>query len=151
MFIYLLKLAFLLNKAQMGVVTDPHTGPLHLRVKELLAQGCLVCIGQDDISDAYYAYGRENMMEVAFLASHLLWMTSRQEMETIFDMITTKSFKTMGIEHALKVGAEAHLVVHDQPNVWEVLRYHEAPAFVISHGKVVDREKMWNIFKMQEW
>ena len=90
-------------------------------------------------------------MEVAFLASHLLWMTTRPEMEIIFDMVTTKSFKAMGIEHALKAGAEAHLVVHDQPNVWEVLRFHEAPAYVISHGKVVDREKMWEIVKTQEW
>jgi len=147
---YLMKLAFLLNKARMGVVTDPHTGPLHLRVKELLAQGCLVCIGQDDISDAYYSYGRENMMEVAFLASHLLWMTSRPEMETIFDMVTTKSFKAIGIDHALKEGAAAHLVVHDQPNVWEVLRFHEAPAYVISHGRVIDREKMWKIARAQE-
>jgi len=33
---YLQKIAALLKKARMGVVTDPHTGPLHLRVRELL-------------------------------------------------------------------------------------------------------------------
>jgi len=148
---YLMKLAHLLKKAQMGVVTDPHTGPLHLRVRELLAEGCLVVLGQDDISDAYYAYGRNNLMEVAFLASHMLWMTARDEMEVLYDMITTKAFKAIGIDHALKVGADAHLVVHEQPNVWEILRYHEAPAYVISHGKLVDRDRMRKIVKMQEW
>jgi cytosine deaminase len=63
---YFQKVAALLKKAQMGVVSDPHTGPLHARVRELLHEGVLVCLGQDDISDAYYPYGRNNMLEVAF-------------------------------------------------------------------------------------
>jgi cytosine deaminase len=71
---YFQKVVALLKDARMGVVSDPHTGPLHARVKELLEEGALVCLGQDDISDAYYPYGRNNMLEVAFLASHLLWV-----------------------------------------------------------------------------
>lgn len=67
---YLQKIAALLKQAGMGVVTDPHTGPLHARVSELLEEGMLVCLGQDDISDAYYPFGRNNALEVAFLASH---------------------------------------------------------------------------------
>jgi len=42
----------------------------------------------------------------------------------------------------LKVGAPAHVVVLDAPNVLEALREHAAPAYVISHGKLIDREKM---------
>ncbi|MCJ7533080.1 MAG: amidohydrolase family protein, partial [Anaerolineales bacterium] len=64
---YFQKISALLKKAQMGVVSDPHTGPLHARVRELLDEGNLVCLGQDDISDAYYPFGRNNMLEVAFL------------------------------------------------------------------------------------
>ena len=45
-------------------------------------------LGQDDISDAYYPYGRNNMMEVAFLATHMLWMTGRGEIEKLYDMAT---------------------------------------------------------------
>ncbi len=67
----------------MGVVSDPHTGPLHARVRELLADGNLVCLGQDDISDAYYPFGRNNMLEVAFLGSHLLWFTTKQDIQTL--------------------------------------------------------------------
>jgi cytosine deaminase len=135
---YFQKLAALLKKAEMGVVTDPHTGPLHARVHELLEEGVLVCLGQDDISDAYYPYGRSNMLEVAFLASHLLWMTAAAEMETLYDMITTKAAQAMGLhDFELKVGAPAHLVVLDQPNVLEALRHHDRPAYVISHGKLV--------------
>ena len=136
---YFQKVAALLKQAQMGVVSDPQTGPLHARVKELLEEGALVCLGQDDISDAYYPYGRNNMLEVAFLASHLLWMTTRAEMETLYDMITVKAAEAMGVtDYGLEVGKTAHLVVLTQPDVLEAFRHHEPPAYVISHGRLVE-------------
>jgi len=139
---YFQKVAALLKQAKMTVVTDPHTGPLHARVKELLAEGASVCLGQDDISDAYYPFGRNNMLEVAFLAAHLLWMTTHQEMETLYDMITVNAAKAINLKnHQLKVGANANLVVLNKPDVLEALREHAAPRMVISHGKVVDRAK----------
>jgi cytosine deaminase len=79
------------------------------------------------------------MLEVAFLASHLLWMTTRAEMETLYDMITVCAARAMGLrDFELKEGASAHLVVLDAPNVLEALRDHAAPLVVISHGKVVN-------------
>ena len=148
---YLQKLAAVLKRAEMGVVTDPHTGPLHARVQELLEEGVLVCLGQDDISDAYYPYGRNNMLEVAFLASHLLWMTTAVEMEILYDMITTRSAQAMGLrDFELKVGAPAHLVVLDAPNVLEALRDHAAPTHVISHGNLVDQMKMRDMARSPE-
>lgn len=140
---YFQKVSALLKQAKMGVVSDPQTGPLHARVHELLEEGNLVCLGQDDISDAYYAYGRNNMLEVAFLASHLLWMTTRPEMEILYEMITTRAAECIGIKNfKLVVGNPAHLVVLDVPNTLEALRYHDAPVHVISHGKLVDQDKM---------
>ncbi len=140
---YFQKLVSLLKEAQLAVVSDPQTGPLHARVKELIEEGALVCLGQDDISDAYYPLGRNNMLEVAFLASHLLWMMTKGEMDKLYDMITVDAARALGMaDFELKVGAPAHLVVLDQPNVLEALRHHEPPAYVISHGKLVD-ESVW--------
>jgi cytosine/creatinine deaminase len=145
---YFQKVAALLKKAQMGVVTDPHTGPLHARVRELLQEGVLVCLGQDDISDAYYPYGRNNMLEVAFLASHLLWMTTAADMETLYDMITLSAARAMGLkEFGLKVGAPANLVILRERSILEALRNHEAPLFVVSHGELVDMNKVDAIVK----
>ncbi len=80
------------------------------------------------------------MLEVAFLVSHLLWMTSAQEMEILYDMITTSAAQVMGLSNfKLAVGAPAHVVVLNQPTVLEALRYHERPAHVISHGKLIDK------------
>ena len=103
---YFQKLAALLRQAGMPVVTDPHTGPLHARVRELLAAGIVVCLGQDDVSDAYYPFGRNNMLEVAFLASHLLWMTTEDDMERLYDMITVDAARAMGLDDLrIEVGA----------------------------------------------
>ena len=140
---YLQKLAVILKKAKLGVVSDPHTGPLHARVRELLEEGVLVSLGQDDISDAYYPYGRNNMLEVAFLNSHLLWFTTREDMEVLYDMISINPAQAIGLNNfEIKEGAIANLVVLDQPNVLEALRYHEKPRFVVSHGNLIDQAKI---------
>lgn len=136
----------------MSVVSDPHTGPLHARVKELLEEGLNVCLGQDDISDGYYPFGRNNMLEVAFLAAHLLWMTTNRELEALYDMITVNPARAINIkEHSLKIGAPANLVVLAAPNVLEALREHGAPLYVISHGKLIDRVRMETLARTGEW
>ena len=140
---YLRELMALLGKARVSVISDPHTGPLHARVKELLGAGINVGLGQDDISDAYYPLGRNNMLEVAFLASHLLWMTKKSEFETLYDMITTRAAAAIGLErYGIGLGCAANLVVLDQGDVAEALRFHAPPRVVISHGRVVDTDRM---------
>ncbi|MDX9899741.1 MAG: amidohydrolase family protein [Spirochaetia bacterium] len=130
------KLEALLLKSGMGLVSNPHTGPLHARVKDLYAAGVPVALAQDDIADAYYPFGRNNMLEIGFLAVHLLWMTGFEQMEKIYDMITTKAALALGIKgHELKEGNPANLVVLKQENVWKALLEHEAPAYVIKSGK----------------
>ena len=149
---YFQKVAALLRQAKMAVVTDPHTGPLHARVKELLEEGVTVCLGQDDISDGYYPFGRNNMLEVAFLAAHLLWMTTNREIETLYDMITINAARAMNLDnHILKVGSSANLVVLAAPNVLEALREHAAPLHVISQGKLINRAKMESVASTGEW
>ncbi len=117
---YFQKVAALLKQADLAVVTDPHTGPLHARVKDLLAVGVTVALGQDDISDGYYPFGRNNLLEVAFLAAHLLWMTTNRELETLYDMITVNAARAMNVRgHGLRAGAPANLVVLAAPSVLE--------------------------------
>jgi cytosine deaminase len=133
---YYRKIEYLLKRAQIGVVSDPQTGPLYARVKDLYNAGVRIALGQDDIADAYYPFGRNNMLEVAFLAAHLMWMNSRQEMEILYDLITTNAAQALGAEgHNLKEGGNADLVVLNAESVWEAIWNHEAPLFVIKAGK----------------
>lgn len=135
---YFRKVSALIRKADLGVVSDPHTGPLHARVKELYQMGVNVALGQDDIADAYYPFGRNNMLEVAFLAAHLLWMTTFDDMNVLYDMITTRAAKALGIDdYGLEEGKAAHLVVLNAGTVWEAIWEHERPRYVIKDGKNV--------------
>jgi cytosine deaminase len=140
---YLQRLARILRSARVAVITDPHTGPLHARVKELLDEGVMVCLGQDDISDAYYPFGRNNMLEVAFLASHLLWMMTRQEIEKLYDMITVDAAIAINLgPFGIFEGAPANLVVLDHAHLVDALRFHAPPKYVFSKGKLVDPARM---------
>jgi cytosine deaminase len=131
------KLAALLKKAGVGVVTEPHTGPSHVKVKELLAAGVPVALSQDDVYDAYYPYGRCNLLEVAFLAVHLLWMMSSQDRETLYDMITINAAKIMRIQpYSLAKGNPANLLILDAEDLREAFTYHSEPLCVIKNGTV---------------
>lgn len=139
---YYRKMEALLKKARMGLVSDPHTGPLYARVKSLYKAGVSVALGQDDIADAYYPFGRNNMQEVAFLAAHLMNMTSRPEMEILYDLITTNAARALGIKnYGLKEGCNADLVVLDAGSVWEALWSHDYPLYVFKDGVDITMKK----------
>jgi len=132
---YYRKIEYLLKRAQIGVVSDPQTGPLYARVKSLYKAGVRIALGQDDIADAYYPFGRNNMLEVAFLAAHLMWMTSREELEILYDLITTNAALTLNIpNYGLKEGGNADLVILNANSVWEAIWNHEAPLHVFKDG-----------------
>ncbi|MFN8192782.1 MAG: amidohydrolase family protein [Nocardioidaceae bacterium] len=132
------RLVGLATRAALGFVSDPHTGPLHLPVRELTAMGVPVALGQDDIEDAYYPFGRHHMLEVAFLAAHALNAVDTAGQELVYDAVTTTAARVLGVAgHRLEVGGSADLVVHRERTLRGVLTQHEAPALVVASGRVV--------------
>jgi cytosine deaminase len=131
-------LAELAKRAGLGFVSDPHTGPLHLPVRELTELGLPVALGQDDIEDAYYPFGHHNMTEVAFLAAHALEAVDTAGIDLVYDAVTTTAATVLGISgHRLEEGGSADLVVHRRSTLRAVLTHHEAPAYVVASGRVV--------------
>ena len=132
------RLAGLAKRAGLGFVSDPHTGPLHLPVRELTAMGLPVALGQDDIEDAYYPFGRHNLVEVAFLAAHALEAVDTAGINLVYDAVSTTAADVLGVTgHRLQVGGNADLVVHHHDNLREVVGHHEAPAYVVASGRLV--------------
>jgi cytosine deaminase len=132
------RLAGLARRAGLGFVSDPHTGSLHLPVRELTAMGLPVALGQDDIEDAYYPFGRHSMLEVAFLAAHALGAFDQPGLDLVYDAVTTTAARVLGVpDHRLEPGGSADLVVHHHPSLREVLARHAPPAHVVASGKVV--------------
>jgi cytosine deaminase len=66
-FCHLSKLRVTSCPYRIGIVSDPQTGPLYTRVRDLYDAGVGIALGQGDIADVYYPFGRNNMLEVAFL------------------------------------------------------------------------------------
>lgn len=132
------RLTELAKRAGLGFVSDPHTGPLHLPVREFLDDGLAVALGQDDIEDAYYPFGRNNMLEVAFLAAHLLQFLSGPDQIRLIELVTDRAATVLGIErHRIEVGAAADLCVHTAERVVDLLRDHAAPRWVVRGGRVI--------------
>jgi cytosine/creatinine deaminase len=135
---YFRRLVGLVTRARITFVTDPHTGALCTRALDLLHAGIPVALGQDDIADAYYPYGRHNPLEVAFIASHVLGASTFDDMETLYDMLTGQAAKVLRIsDHVMSVGSRANVVVLDGASVWEALTRHNPPRYVISGGRLV--------------
>lgn len=141
------RLAGLARRAGLGFVADPHTGPAHLPVDLFDRLGVSVALGQDDIDDAYYPFGRNNMPEIAFLAAHLLELRSGPDLDRLLGFVTTSAARVLGVpDHALAAGHPANLVVHDAENVTDLLRRHEPPRWVVSRGRVVAQTRIDTAF-----
>jgi cytosine deaminase len=137
---YFRRIVELSRRCGLGFVADPHTGPLHLRAFDLIDAGIPVALGQDDIADAYYPFGRHNMLEVAFLAAHLMEARDDRGLNRLYDMVTVLAAQVLGLDdHRVVVGAPANLVVLRTASVRDALAGHEPPRYVVSRGRIVAR------------
>jgi cytosine deaminase len=136
--VYHRKVATLLKKARMGIVSNPHTGPLHVRIKDLLAEGVPIGLGGESVNDTYYPYGRNNMLEVAFVVSHVLWAMTADDQQLVYDMVTTYPAGILALpDHRIAEGCEANLVILQHTTMRDVLTYHYEPRYVIRKGHVI--------------
>jgi cytosine deaminase len=133
-----IRLTELARRAGLAFVSDPHTGPLHLPVRTFLRAGLPVALGQDDIEDAYYPFGRHNMLEVAFLAAHVLQFLSAADQRALVDLVTGRAARVLGVpDHAIAPGNRASFCVHGSERVVDLLREHARPRWVVRQGRVV--------------
>ena len=133
------RLVDLLRRA-VAIVSD--RTPACVRGSKGSSRPISTCLSQDDISDAYYPFGRNNMLEVAFLAAHLLWMTyARRDRQALrHGHRGERPSDELSRISASQAGADASRRL-DQCDVVDVLRFH-APPGVIGHGRRVDLERI---------
>src|SRR2546428_261650 len=150
---YAYKLINNLKRAQMHMVTNPldnstlqgrfDSYPIrrgHTRVKELLAAGINVCIGHDSVMDPWYPLGYADPLQAAFVLVHFAQMSGQTELETLFDMITTRPAQALGISnYGLSEGDPADLVVFAAPSEMDALRLIAPRRLVLRGGRIVAR------------
>jgi cytosine deaminase len=149
---YSSKLHGFLRRAGINVVVNPFANSLiqgrldvypkrrgFAQLKELLAAGVNVSLGNDVIMDPWYLLGRADMVEAASLALHFTYMSGLDEIPEMLRCATERGARTLGVEdeYGLEEGKPADLVVYDAPNALEVLRLHPPRRWVIRRGRVV--------------
>ena len=91
-----------------------------------------VAFGHDCVMDPWYSLGKHDMLEVAHMGLHVGQMTGIQEMNQMFQAITTNGAKVMQLDnYGLEVGCDANLVVHQAKNPIDAIRLSNARLFVI--------------------
>ncbi|HEY0275906.1 MAG TPA: amidohydrolase family protein [Paenirhodobacter sp.] len=110
------------------------------RVRELMAAGVNVSLGQDCCMDPWYSMGSADMTEVAHMAVHVGQMGGIDDKHQIYDAITGNSARTMGLQgYGLAPGCNADLVVLQATDVTEAIRLKPTRLYVLKSGKVISR------------
>lgn len=109
------------------------------RVKELLAAGVNVTFGQDCVNDAFYPFGKADMLEVANISAHAAQLTMPDEIETVFEMMTTNAARTLGVldDYGIAIGKRANLVIIDASSPKDAIRRQPDRRWVIKGGKMI--------------
>lgn len=150
---YAFKLIGNLAKAKINMITNPFDNTVLqnrtdgyprkrgcTRVDELLAKGVNVSIGHDSIMDPWYSMGKGNMLAAAYLLMHTAQLNGYEQVNTLFDMITTNSAKTMHLsDYGIKPGNSADLIILDAENPFEAIRLQAECLYVIRKGKVISQ------------
>jgi cytosine deaminase len=110
------------------------------RVRELLDAGVPVACAQDDIDNWFYAFGRNDLLEVVHYMAHNGQFAWNGEVDRVLPMVTSVPARVLGLQnYGLHVGAEANLVVLDAPDWHSAVQFQADRRFVVLRGKLAAR------------
>jgi cytosine/creatinine deaminase len=149
---YSSKLHGFLARSGINIVVNPYANSLiqgrldaypkrrgFAQLKELLAAGVNVSLGNDVIMDPWYLMGKADLVDAAHLALHFTYMSGLEEIPEMLRCATTRGARTLGIEdeYGIKEGKPADLVVFDAPDEIETIRLRAPRRWVIRRGRVI--------------
>jgi cytosine deaminase len=130
------------SNSHVSLITAEHTGePMPrgiTRIRELLDAGVPVACAQDDIDNWYYAFGRNDMLEVAHFMAHNGQFAWNGEVDRVLPMVTTTPAQVLRLsDYGLYEGAVANLVLLDAPDWHQALQFQADKRWVILRGRIV--------------
>jgi cytosine/creatinine deaminase len=149
---YSSKLHGFLARSGINIVVNPYANSLiqgrldaypkrrgFAQLKELLAAGVNVSLGNDVIMDPWYLMGKADLVDAAHLALHFTYMSGLEEIPEMLRCATARGARTLGIEdeYGIDEGKPADLVVFDAPNEIETIRLRAPRRWVIRRGRVI--------------
>jgi cytosine deaminase len=150
---YAYRLISNIRRAGMHMVTNPLDNSVlqgrfdgypirrgHTRVKELMAAGVNVCVGNDSVMDPWYPLGCADPLQAAFVLAHYGQMSGHEELGRLVEMITVNPARALGLRgYGLEPGCRADLVVFAAPSEWDAIRLLAPRRLVLRGGRVVAR------------
>lgn len=134
------KVMNLIRNAEMNISCNSHVNLLGAvtRVHELVDLGVNVSIGQDDVDNFYYPFGRCDPLEWAWSMVHAGSFAYPRGIEQVFDMLTVNGARTLGLtDYGLEEGRRADLVVLDCRHPHDAIQFQVDRRHVISNGRRV--------------
>jgi cytosine/creatinine deaminase len=108
------------------------------RTKELLDAGVNVAAGTDNMNDMWFAFGRLDPLETAYVAILSAALRTEAEVAAGFEMVTGSAARALGRSaRTMEVGAPADLVVLEAEDLTDVLRGLSSRRVAIKGGKLV--------------
>ena len=149
---YSSKLRGFLRRSGINIVVNPYANSLiqgrldpypkrrgFAQLKELLAAGVNVSLGNDVIIDPWYPMGRADLIDAAHLALHFTYMSGREEITEMLRLATERGARTLGVEdeYGIEQGKPADCVVFDAPTPIDVISLRATRRYVIRRGRVI--------------
>jgi cytosine/creatinine deaminase len=128
----------LANLQQVGLVgrLPVHRGSS--RTKELLDAGVNVAAGTDNMNDMWFAFGRLDPLETAYVAILSAALRTEGEVAESLEMVTDRAARALRRSgRTIEVGAPADLVVLEAEDLTDVVRGLSSRRVTIKGGKLV--------------
>jgi cytosine/creatinine deaminase len=149
---YSSKLRGFLRRSGINIVVNPYANSLiqgrldpypkrrgFAQLKELLADGVNVSLGNDVIIDPWYPMGKADLIDAAHLALHFTYMSGREEITEMLRLATERGARTLGVEdqYGIEEGKPADCVIFDATTPIEVISLRATRRYVVRRGRVI--------------
>lgn len=149
---YSSKLRGFLRRAGINIVVNPYANSLiqgrldsypkrrgFAQLKELLAEGVNVSLGNDVIIDPWYPMGTADLIDAAHLALHFTYMSGREEITEMLRVATQRGARTLGVEdeYGIEEGKPADCVIFDAASPIDVISLRATRRYVVRRGRVI--------------
>ncbi|UOQ83366.1 amidohydrolase family protein [Gracilibacillus salinarum] len=90
------------------------------RIKELINGGVTIATASDNVHDPFHPFGRGDLVQIGLLTAYAGHLASEAELLHLLRMMTTIPGSIFGLEHEIKEGAVADLVVIDSVDMYDL-------------------------------
>lgn len=109
------------------------------RVKELLAEGCNVSFGNDDVFDPWNPMGNGGMRDAVYMGLYAGHMLGYEEIMNAYRFVTVNAAKTLHIQdgYGLQEGGRASFVIMHAQNYYDALNRNEPVEASYRDGRLI--------------